>query len=279
MTVNFRQMAHDALARAKAEMASDIDSRLPYAALELRKSMEALIYDRAQDYAEELPPSLHALWQPNKLLDLLIQLEPDLNQNLEFSISAVPYVEGVEPEWISLGSQKVLTLKTLKEHYSALGSFLHMPTLRQLNAGQGQDFAKLRKRSTLLVELISEVLASKLHKLKLNFHLKQQCTYCNVLIVQLMRFNGADVHGTCECGNEYGITQTGPTSFNWEFKTFQHRCTVCGVEGSYLRPAAKIGQKLKCGSCESIAVVRLGAVLVERKEIGDEKPAKPGESG
>lgn len=279
MTVNFRQMARDALARAQAEMASESEDRLPYAALELRKSMEALIYDRAQDYEEELPPSVHDLWQPSKLLDLLLKLEPDLNQELEVSIGATPYVEGVEPQWISLGSQKVLTLKNLKEHYSALGSFLHMPTLKQLNAGKGQDFERLGKRCTLLVGLISEVLASKLHKLKLNAHAKQQCTNCNAIIVQLMKFNGTEVHGACECGNEYWVTPTGPTTWDWEFKTFPLLCSVCGVESRYLTCDAKIGNKLKCGSCKSIAEVRLGAVLVERGEGASALLASPGERG
>jgi hypothetical protein len=43
-------MARQALRRAQAEMSSSDPERLEYAALELRKAMEAVIYDRAQLY-------------------------------------------------------------------------------------------------------------------------------------------------------------------------------------------------------------------------------------
>jgi hypothetical protein len=58
MTLNapdFRHMARQSLARAKAELAANDSSRFRYAALELRDAMEALTYDRALAFQDDIP--------------------------------------------------------------------------------------------------------------------------------------------------------------------------------------------------------------------------------
>jgi len=52
--MNYRNDARNSLKRAKAELTQADDERLKYAALELRMTMEALTYDRALAYKDEL---------------------------------------------------------------------------------------------------------------------------------------------------------------------------------------------------------------------------------
>ncbi len=52
--MNYRNDARNSLKRAIAELAQADDERLKYAALELRMTMEALTYDRALAYKDEL---------------------------------------------------------------------------------------------------------------------------------------------------------------------------------------------------------------------------------
>jgi hypothetical protein len=53
---DFRLMAREALARAKTELEANSPHRLRYACLELRDAMEALTYDRALAFRDEIPP-------------------------------------------------------------------------------------------------------------------------------------------------------------------------------------------------------------------------------
>ena len=60
----FRPLARNALRRAIKELDSGDADRLPYAALELRKAMECLAYERLLLYRDELPEDKMAIWQP-----------------------------------------------------------------------------------------------------------------------------------------------------------------------------------------------------------------------
>lgn len=64
MSPNFRHLAREALARARAELASEASSRLKFAALELRMAIESVTYERALSYKDEIPPSEYRTWQP-----------------------------------------------------------------------------------------------------------------------------------------------------------------------------------------------------------------------
>jgi hypothetical protein len=110
-------------------MESGDPDRLDYAALELRKAMEAIIYDRAQLYKDEVPVEVYRTWQPRKVLAYMAEIDPMLAHN-SWEVSFKPDAKLGQPEnsWISLGTETLLTSKNLRKHYDALGHFLHVPT-------------------------------------------------------------------------------------------------------------------------------------------------------
>ncbi|MCK1288940.1 hypothetical protein IVB41_34080 [Bradyrhizobium sp. 44] len=74
--IDYRTKARRALARARVELASADDERLPYAMLELRFAMEAITYDRAQAFKEDLPYEEYRTWQPRKVVAVLAGIDP-----------------------------------------------------------------------------------------------------------------------------------------------------------------------------------------------------------
>src|ERR1700722_2264712 len=86
MTSKFRQMARSALIRACAQLENSDDDRLKYAALELRMAIEGLTYDRAQAFKAEIPPTEYGTWQPKKVMQLLLDVDPHADQSVIFSI-------------------------------------------------------------------------------------------------------------------------------------------------------------------------------------------------
>lgn len=76
MRMDYRDTARHALARAKTELASGDPDRLVYAALEIRKAMEAVTYGRAKSYEDEIPKVQYRTWQPRKIVEYLTKIDP-----------------------------------------------------------------------------------------------------------------------------------------------------------------------------------------------------------
>jgi hypothetical protein len=62
--MHYRALARQALQKAKLELDSGDPDRLEYAALQLRKALEAVTYERAQLYGTESPGIDYRTWQP-----------------------------------------------------------------------------------------------------------------------------------------------------------------------------------------------------------------------
>ena len=82
---NFRHLARKSLARANAELAANDPHRLRYAALELRDTMEALIYDRAMAFKDDIPSEEYKTWQPRKLMAVLLDIDPSIGMTSTFA--------------------------------------------------------------------------------------------------------------------------------------------------------------------------------------------------
>src|SRR5437016_5528786 len=86
MSIDYRWLAREALARSKNEICTDDPDRLPYAALELRKAMEALTYDKAQSYKDEAPADLYKKWQPPKVVNYITEIDEHAFQSSSLSL-------------------------------------------------------------------------------------------------------------------------------------------------------------------------------------------------
>jgi len=149
MSHNFRSDARKSLELARKELAAGDDERLRHA--ELRMCVEAITYDRAEAYKDELPPEEYETWQPAKLLQALLVIDPTANsaKTIAFGKEDVPGEPAKEMH--VLGTDTPLTLKVIKYHYDALGNFLHVPTLKQIQNGNVTTPEKVRQRCEALV--------------------------------------------------------------------------------------------------------------------------------
>ena len=122
--------------------------------------MECLTYDRARAYGEELPRAAYETWQPRKVMEQLLAIDPyaDKDRSMAFGLEPAP---GEPPEVMrSLGTERVLGMAMLKKHYDALGSYLHMPTVKQAETG-GVDHRRMRERCEQTVAFVEEVFRSR----------------------------------------------------------------------------------------------------------------------
>src|SRR5258705_1292347 len=165
--MDYRNQSRKDLQSAKDELGANADHRLKFAALELRMAMECLSYDRALAYKDEFPPTEYDTWQPRKVILVLLEIDPtaDKDSSIAFGVETVPGVPA--PSMQSLGSEKVLSMGMLKKHYDALGSYLHVQTMKQARDGPPLDFKKLRARCEEIATFVEQVLASPIFNITL----------------------------------------------------------------------------------------------------------------
>lgn len=179
VSVNYRALAHEALARAQKEVESEDPNRLRYAALELRGAMEAITYSRLESYKNELPRDMYITWQPRKLLEHLAEIDPEgtfLSSTFSYSINDE---SGKSAEVMShLGTEWRLTIKDLKTHYDALGSFLHIPTIDQLQKNKILDPSSLQRRCSECIEILCKVLKSTIWNRNIGQFVEIECLRC-----------------------------------------------------------------------------------------------------
>lgn len=209
MNFTFRQRARDALQRAKTEMASGCNERIIYAALELRMAIECVTYERAKTYEKELPPRDYDVWQPGRLMKELLELDPlaDASGTVSFGLEDEPGVPAKEMK--TLGSEKVFNMKDIEDSYNALGSFLHQPTMRQLNSGKERNWQKMRERCDELVPKLEAVLASSVFNVNFGIFTTFKCMNddCGKDIRKRLPSTQSEVPAVCfECGAEHVIS-------------------------------------------------------------------------
>lgn len=264
--MNFRHDAREALTRAQTELAAGETGRLKYAALELRMAMEALTYDRAQAFAAELPSSEYDTWQPKKLLQILLEIDPTADKDSSVSYG-IEEMLGIPPAVVqSLGTEKVLNLATLKKHYDALGSYLHMPTLGQLRAGKGPEATKLAKRCKEIAALVEDVLASPVFNVTLGNFAKIACAKCGATVRKRLPHGAASVEARCfECPASYTIEVGEGGTVVWHPQQPRLYCAKPGCDGGTFvwRHELAPGRIWICPECSSQNLICLGVSLAE----------------
>lgn len=252
MTFDFRFRAREALERARKELESSNFERLRYVALELRLAMEALTYDRAQAYAKEIPPKEYSTWQPRRILKMLLEIDSSADKGSTISIGEEELYGQPAKEMHMLGTETVFDLAKLKSHYDALGSFLHMPTLKQLEDGAGIDLKKLQARCERIMVDLEGVLASAVFNVTLGVFSSIECMECGKPVRKRVPAERNDVGAKCfECGAEYLLTKVGDDKIYWRPLQHEIKCAGpdCGHAFFLWHHEVHRGAQWKCEKC------------------------------
>lgn len=260
---DFRRMAHDYLTRAKAEMASGDDHRLRYAALEIRFCMEAITYGRAQAYKSEIPPEEFSTWQPRKVLDYLTEIDPHaaLTSTITITPEVTPGVPDPAAKPITFGTDVALTVNDLKKHYSAIGGYLHPPTLDKIDEPDALNPARLRKRCEDCIAILGNVLSSQAWHFTVGQFSEMSCKRCGKTVRRRLHPQDEQAVDTrCfECNAGYTIEQKDDMVI-WKSKVEQVSCptTGCSEKIAIWKDQIKPGSYWTCNGCKRSYQIALG---------------------
>lgn len=99
------------------------EENLLYSALLLRMSLEAYSYEILNAWKNEIHSEDYQKWQPQKIIELLSEYEPYINENKIITISEEKEVSNNT----DILEQKALPIKFIKNTYHKLGKYIHFP--------------------------------------------------------------------------------------------------------------------------------------------------------
>jgi hypothetical protein len=259
--MDYRNDARLALERAKAELSSGLDNRLKYAALELRMAMEAVTYDRALAYKDEFPPREYETWQPRKVMSVLLEIDPTADKDSSLSFGREEEYGVQAPLMNFLGTEKVLNMITLK-HYDALGSYLHVQSMKQSRLGKQLDFSEMRLRFQTILRALEEVLSSPIFNVRMGHYASLDCVECGNKIRKKMPHEKIEVSADCfevKCPASYTIVQGEDDQVTWTPNQHPIKCAnkECEREIVVWHREMQLNAAWTCPDCEGRNVFSL----------------------
>lgn len=251
--MNYRGMAREHVKIATEQLQSGKDSFLKYAALELRMAMEAITYDRAVAFKEEFPEEEYNTWQPKKVMGVLLEIEPTADKDSTISFGLEEEYGVPAKEMTLLGTETVLNMKTLKYHYDALGSFLHIPTIKSIKEGKTVNFNTLRKRCEEIKAYLDKVLSSPVFNTNFGVFASINCMQCGQNIRKRIPQGKESINVECpKCDASYRLTDAGEGKSLIEPKHQEIECAnkECTKRILVWEKEVRLGARWICPECK-----------------------------
>lgn len=174
----YRYLAKQRLAKATDLLASGDEDNLTYACLELRKCIEALSYELLMGYLSEVPLKALETWQPDKVMKELLRADPNADQTSRIRMRREGADGAPDGDWMDLGEDRRLKTRWATKAYHQLGSFLHVPTIKQSRSDEPLDMEAIRRRVELIRAQLAHVLGATIWNANFSVSVTVPCTEC-----------------------------------------------------------------------------------------------------
>lgn len=275
VSMNFDEVYR--LSRAKELLDRGDDDSLLYCCLELRLCIELICYRRLGFYAEFLPPSAKRLWRAKEVLDALLELDPGAGK--DYSLAMAMETPRGRQNPVHVGTYRAITKEFLADHYAPLSSFLHAPTIAEVQAGVQRDAGRLRLVAQAAISALEDI-AGNILQSGLGPVIEFPCDTCDTKIRRRSeRMRDGDKVRCLEksCQAEYEVTFPAERQFLRKMVEVRFECPACKGVSYYGRHlAAKNGARLRCLHCSRLFGVEKKFVLVPLDDA--DVPANDGAS-
>lgn len=167
------------------------------------------------------------------------------------------------------GADTVFTLANLKAHYDAIGSYLHMPSLEQLQTRKIPDITKLRERCEKVVGLVEAVLSSPVWNCTLGvFATLAQCMNedCKKPVRKRIPVGRESLEVQCfECKAEYILTAQPDGRVLWQPRQTLAPCSTpdCPEKMALWAHEIMPGAHWHCRGCGAHNGITLSVAKIE----------------
>jgi ssDNA-binding Zn-finger/Zn-ribbon topoisomerase 1 len=272
----YRYLAKQRLAKATDLLASGDEDNLIYACLELRKCIEALSYELLMGYLSEVPLKALETWQPDKVMKELLRADPNADQTSRIRMRREGADGAPDGDWMDLGEDRRLKTGWATKAYHQLGSFLHVPTIKQSRSDEPLDTEAIRQRVEPIRAQLAHVLGATIWNANFSVSVTVPCTECEAPIKR--RSSVLQKHEPVECGNCGQLFDAEPEPDGRYFfvpHSYDWSCKNCDEPRSIVQSKAKPDADVSCPNCGDRATLRVeqNLVLVRDVEKNEPQPA------
>lgn len=166
----------------------------------------------------------------------------------------------------TLGTDRRLSMKEIKKYYDRLGSYLHTPTIKQLEEKRSLDFSNLSKNCKDLIEILEQVLSSAIYNTRIKKTSKIFFEKCNSAIVRSIPRGQVELLAKCRnCSASYSIISDGNGKITWKPRVTDLKCggKECTTVAKLFEAEIKEGNYWDCHICKGRNLICLGTVYEE----------------
>jgi hypothetical protein len=276
MPLHYRYIAKRQLEKATALLETNDDDKLKYACLELRQCLEALAYELLTGYLKEVPLKALATWQPAKVMKELLRIDPRADRTAGLRMRRDGHDGEPDGQWIDLGEDRRMDAKRLAKGYHQLGSFLHVPTIKQVQQDEPFDATAAREKATELKNEIQHVLDAQIWNANFSVSVAFDCSLCKALIKRRVSVLAMGNDVECgNCGQLFCPEKQTNGSYHFIPRCFDWNCDVCAAPQSLAQGQAQDGLDVSCSHCKDPVTLRVRQQweLVRHKAL-EEKPTE-----
>jgi len=229
------------------------DDVLAYAALEFRECIEAVVYEKLRVYSKYVPSLVFEKWQPPHALKILLQFEPDADENLRVRIAPESAPGVTANSWTDLGEHRTFKLGWLESNYNRLGSYLHVPHGRD----QGFDTRKMREDLVKIAAEIEGVLQGSIVGMTLAQRVQFKCAVCGqecLANASGLRQSKRAVCVNPNCGAVH-YAKEGEQGWVLHLEATDFKCRHCNAPIELQNRFLDVGLQFLCPECQTEHVI------------------------
>lgn len=256
MKINFRHSARKHVEAAKEFVSLEGSKGLRAACLELRMAIEALSYELLQTYNAEVADSAMEKWQPRKVIDELLYVDPNADQTSHISFGKEEEYGKPSKEMKYLGTDHRFSAKWANKAHNSLGSYLHEPTIAQHKAGKSNQDNKIEVKIKEILAELEPILNSPLGNVNFGAFISYDCE-CGFMIKRKQQFLDESKDLSCaNCGRLYDYEKYGEI-WKIDLSTMSFVCPSadCVERHTIGRHETQPGFEMTCTKCGSEIVI------------------------
>lgn len=246
------QEKRDAYQKARLLLDKNDDQLLSYAVLELRRCIEAVVYEKLWTYRDRIPLDAAKRWQPPQAFKALLLMEPDAASTAIIRIAKQEDIgKQATGNYETLGIDERPNTGWLNKTYNKIGSFLHASwpfSQKVSNKEPGELRSYLEKVATDLEPFVKKSFTCTLARL-----ITFECSVCGLSIKA--NATGLEQVGEVfcinpECDSRYFVTKEGE-NFLFSLDACSAKCQECQTIITLPRQKLHIGHEFSCPNCKS----------------------------
>jgi hypothetical protein len=269
VNINFKHNARKHVEIAKKLYDLEGSMGLRATCLELRMAIEALSYELLQTYNAEVANSAMEKWQPKKVIDELLYIDPSADQTSHISFGKEEEYGKPPKEMKFLGTDYRFSAKWANKAHNSLGSYLHEPTIAQHKAGKLDQEDKIKAKIEEILTELEPILNSPLGNVNFGVFISFDCE-CGFKINRKQEFYEASKKLSCaNCGRHFDYKKSGEKWVTY-VSTMFFDCpgNDCDMHHTLECRDAQPDFEMTCSKCGS-------ELVIASKLVVDVKPQEP----